>query len=53
MTYYAGLDVALRTVAICIVDDKGTVALERPLSCYLDMIASVEGLSSPYRTCRL
>jgi len=29
MTYYATLDVFLRSVAICIIDDQGTVCLER------------------------
>ena len=29
MTYYAALDVSLRSVAICIVDDDGMVKLER------------------------
>lgn len=29
MTYYAALDVSLRSVAICIVDDQGEIQLER------------------------
>ena len=29
MTYYAALDVSLRSVAICLVDEDGTVKLER------------------------
>jgi len=29
MTYYAALDVSLRSVAICIVDDQGEIHLER------------------------
>ena len=29
MTYYAALDVSLRSVAICIIDDRGEVFLER------------------------
>ena len=29
MTYYAALDVSLRSVAICINDDQGAVCLER------------------------
>jgi transposase len=32
MTYYAALDVSLRSVAICIVDDEGTVKLERAVA---------------------
>jgi hypothetical protein len=31
MEYYAGLDVALRSCALCIVDSKGTVLFEREL----------------------
>ena len=27
LTYYTGLDVSLRSVSICIVDDKGEVCL--------------------------
>ena len=29
MEYYAGLDVSLRSVAVCIVDEKGKTVLER------------------------
>ena len=29
MTYYAALDVSVRTVAICIVDQEGAIQLER------------------------
>jgi hypothetical protein len=39
MTYYAGLDVALRTVAICIVDASDKVHLERSCVCDVDQIA--------------
>ena len=28
MTYYTGIDVSLRSVSICVVDDKGEVCLE-------------------------
>ena len=31
MTYYAALDVGLRSVALCIIDETGTVRLERSL----------------------
>jgi predicted NBD/HSP70 family sugar kinase len=27
MTYYTGIDVSLRSVSICVVDDKGEVCL--------------------------
>ena len=33
MEYYAGLDVSLRSCALCIVDTKGKVAFERELAC--------------------
>ncbi len=33
MDYYAGLDVSLRSCAVCIVDNKGKVLLERELAC--------------------
>lgn len=41
MTFYAGLDVALRTVAICVVDATGKVCLERTCACEVDLIAAV------------
>ena len=39
MEYYAGLDVSLRSCALCIVDGKGTVRLEQELFCEVDDIA--------------
>lgn len=39
MEYYAGLDVSLRSCALCIVDTKGKVLLERELFCDVDDIA--------------
>jgi hypothetical protein len=33
MEYFAGLDVSLRSCALCIVDNKGKVMLERELPC--------------------
>ncbi|MGJ8570220.1 MAG: IS110 family transposase [Hoeflea sp.] len=38
MDYYVGLDVSLRSCALCIVDTKGTVVLERELACEIDCI---------------
>ena len=29
MSYYAGLDVSLRSVAICVIDGDGEIVLER------------------------
>jgi transposase len=39
MEYYAGLDVSLRSCALCIVDGKGTVLFERELPCEVGDIA--------------
>lgn len=38
MEYYAGLDVSLRSCAICVVDGKGTVLRERDLPCEIEEI---------------
>ncbi|MEL6745813.1 MAG: IS110 family transposase, partial [Pseudomonadota bacterium] len=40
MDYFAGLDVSLRSCALCIVDSKGTVAFERELLCDVEDIAN-------------
>lgn len=39
MEYYAGLDVSLRSYAVCVVDGKGTLVCERELPCEIDEIA--------------
>lgn len=39
MEYFAGIDVSLRSCALCIVDGKGTVLLERELACEVGEIA--------------
>ncbi|MEG3663475.1 IS110 family transposase, partial [Celeribacter halophilus] len=39
MEYYVGLDVSLRSCALCIVDNKGKVYLERELPCEVEDIA--------------
>ena len=39
MEYFVGLDVSLRSCALCIVDGKGTVLLERELPCEVKAIA--------------
>jgi len=38
MRYYAGLDVGLRTVALCIIDETGEIRLERSLPSEVDDI---------------
>lgn len=39
MIYFVGLDVALRTVAVCMIDDTGKIVLERSLACEVDEIS--------------
>lgn len=39
MEYFAGLDVSLRSCALCVVDSKGTMLLERELPCEIEDIA--------------
>lgn len=48
MEYFAGLDVSLRSCALCIVDAKGTVQLERELPCEVgDITACLAGFPHP------
>lgn len=48
MEYYAGLDVSLRSCALCIVDSKGKVCLERELPCEIaDISACLEAFDHP------
>ncbi len=39
MEYYAGLDVSLRSCAVCVVDGKGAIVCERELPCEIEEIA--------------
>lgn len=39
MEYFVGLDVSLRSCALCVVDPKGNVVLERELACEVNDIA--------------
>ncbi len=39
MEYFAGLDVSLRSCAICVVDGKGTVLHEEELPCEIEEIS--------------
>ena len=49
MEYYAGIDVSLRSCALCIVDGKGTVLLEREmLTCAL---SSLQLCTEPLSLC--
>jgi len=47
MEYFAGIDVSLRSCALCIVDGKGNVLLERELPCEVSDIAEYLG-AFPY-----
>ena len=45
MTYYAGLDVSLRTVNICVIDDQGELIEETKLASDVqDIVAYLDGL---------
>lgn len=48
MEYFAGLDVSLRSCAVCVVDGKGAIVYERELPCEIEEIAScLTALSFP------
>jgi len=38
MKYYVGLDVSLRSVAVCVIDSEGGTVLERAVACEIDDI---------------
>ncbi len=45
MTYYAGLDVSLRTVNLCVIDDQGAVIAEAKLASEVtELVAWLDGL---------
>jgi transposase len=45
MTYYAGLDVSLRTVNLCVIDDQGELVAESKLASDVqDIVAYLDGL---------
>ena len=46
MDYYAGLDVSLRSVAICVIDGDGGTALERTVACEIE---DITGFCGTYR----
>ena len=39
MSYFVGLDVALRSLTLCVVNDKGRIVLERALDCDIGQVA--------------
>ena len=40
MEYFAGLDVSLRSCAVCVVDGKGKVPVEREFDCEIEEISA-------------
>ncbi|WP_193757813.1 IS110 family transposase, partial [Pseudovibrio sp. W64] len=40
MEYYAGLDVSLRSVPICVINGEGKIVFEHSVACEVDVIAS-------------
>ncbi len=46
MNHYAGLDVAMETSALCVIDEKGRIVLETSLETDPDIIATA---LEPYR----
>ena len=40
MTYYTGIDVSLRSVSICVVDETGAIKLEAKVAAEVDVIAA-------------
>lgn len=40
MNYYVGLDVSLRSVAVCVIDVEGRAVLERSVACEIEDIAA-------------
>jgi transposase len=48
MEYYVGLDVSLRSCALCIIDTKGKVLFERELPCEIkDIVACLSDFTHP------
>ena len=41
MTHYVALDVSLRSVAICIVDDNGDITLEKSVNAEVEDIVQI------------
>ena len=53
MTYYAGLDVSLRTVNICVIDDQGELVAETKLASEVqDIVAYLDELELALHTVR-
>jgi transposase len=51
MTYYTGIDVSLRSVSICVVDEAGAIKLEAKVAAEVDVIvATLRRFSSEIRS---
>ena len=48
MSYYVGLDVALRSLALCVINGDGGIVLERALDCDVNQVADcIRALGKP------
>ena len=43
MSYFAGLDVSLRSVAVCVIDKTGKIVTERVLSVESEPVSEIRG----------
>ena len=43
MDYFVGLDVSLRSVAVCMIDEDGRTVFERAVACEIDDIIGLFG----------
>ncbi len=47
MDYYVGLDVSLRSVAVCVIDADGRAVLERSVACEIeDIVRCLAGFTA-------
>ena len=52
MEYFVGLDASLRFCAMCVVDSRGKIYLERELPCEVEDGTDVNGPLLPFRRSR-
>lgn len=48
---YVGLDVHVKTIAICVLDDNGRVVTRQTVRQVSDLLAALERLPRPFRVC--
>ena len=54
MDYYVGLDVSLRTVAICVINADGKLIFERSVACQIeDIVECLRGTGLTFATFQL